>query len=59
MFLLGSAGTGKSRTVRSFVGACRDVVRAEGLAVPLAHKPAALVPCPCFGVGFGVEGSSG
>ena len=32
LFLLGSAGTGKSRTVRSFVGACRDAVRAEGEA---------------------------
>ena len=29
LFLLGSAGTGKSRTVRSFVGACRDMVRSE------------------------------
>ena len=29
LFLLGSAGTGKSRTVRSFVGACRDGVREE------------------------------
>ena len=29
MFLLGSAGTGKSRTVRAFAGATRDTVRSE------------------------------
>ncbi len=29
MFLLGSAGTGKSRTVRAFVGGFRDRLRAD------------------------------